>query len=213
MMRTTGGKMASDVNNIYIRLTASIIYAIALPCGASTVSFTGTLFDPNQVILQTFLVGGQSTLTIQTLGYGGGVNGVGQSIVSGGFDPIVTVFDPSGVFVNDNDDGQCPPGNVSEGNCFDSTLSLFITSSGNYTVALTASPNFSAGTTLADGFLGIGDFNGRSSSYAFDVAIDTASSVPEPATLGLLICGIFLLIMRRLKCLVQFRKSINDTSV
>lgn len=186
------------MSNLFSTLSL-LLCGIAMPCVAApiTSAFTGSFSDPNDVLLQIISITAPSTLTIQTWGYGGGVNGDGQNIPSGGFDPVVTLFDPAGDFVNDNDDGQCPPGNALNGNCFDSTLSAFVSSLGTYTVALTVSPNFSSGITLADGFLGIGDFNGMGTTYAMDITVDSVNSVPEPSGLTLLIAGaVFLAVLK-----------------
>lgn len=164
-----------------------VVLAGAMTCFADPIitSLTGSFADPNEVFLYNLSLPIDSDVAIQSWGYGGGTNGAGVMIPSGGFDPIIALFDSTGSLFDQNDDGSCPPGNSAEG-CFDPTLNLFLTA-GNYTVALSAFFNFPNGPTLADGFFGLGDFNARTGNWAFDVAV---SPVPEPATLFLLGTGL-----------------------
>lgn len=160
---------------------------------AATQSLTG-LLDPNDaqdVFLHPFTLSAPATVTIQSYGHGGtgnapaGKNGAGAVIVSGGFDPYLSVFSgtgPTATFVAANDDGTCPPGTVSDGACRDPTLSIALPA-GNYTLALSAflnlsiAENYGSGT-LGDGFAGLGSFGTRSNAWALDIS---ASSLLVPA--------------------------------
>ena len=183
-------------------LAACILFAT--PCGAGTISLTGSLDpdNPNDVLLDSFTLSGPSSLTIQSYGYGGsgnapgGTNAAGSVISPGGFDTYLSLFSgtgPGATFVDSNDDGLCPPGsNVPA--CHDSTLVMDALPAGTYTIALTVFDNFSfaenfGSGTLGDGFIGLGDYfdaaSGiiRTSNYALDVsASGLASPIPEPAT-------------------------------
>ena len=75
---------------------------LALP---SDFSFQGTLNGDDGIQLFTFSVSSPSTVTIQTLSYAGGINAQGVTIPNGGFDPVLTLFDSSGVLADQNDDG------------------------------------------------------------------------------------------------------------
>src|SRR5688572_11867502 len=74
---------------------------------AANFSFTGNLSDPNQELLFNFDVGVASTVTLRTYSYAGGTNAAGQVIPGGGFDPILALFNSSGLLINQNDDGGC----------------------------------------------------------------------------------------------------------
>jgi hypothetical protein len=56
------------------------------------ISCTGSLDSPEDVFLETFAVLSDSTVTIQTYGFGGGINAAGAVIPAGGFDSLVAVF-------------------------------------------------------------------------------------------------------------------------
>lgn len=148
---------------------------------AGTVSYLGSFTTANDVFLQSVVISEGSIVTVQTLSYGGGTNAAGTVILPGGFDPIVTMFDSTGQFLDENDDGTCPPATEDNGNCFDSSLNIVLNTSGTYLFALTVAPNFAAGSTLADGFYNIGDFAGRSQDYAVDVTVSPINDVPEPS--------------------------------
>ena len=72
---------------------------------ANDFSFTGTFADHNEVQLFTFSVGAPSTVTLTAWSYAGGTNAAGTVIPRGGFDPILALFDSSGLRINENDDG------------------------------------------------------------------------------------------------------------
>ena len=56
-------------------LGASALALFSTPAMAADQSFTGTLSDPNQVLLFNFTVGSPSNVTLRTWSYAGGVNG------------------------------------------------------------------------------------------------------------------------------------------
>lgn len=157
--------------------------AVSLP--AASMSFTGTLNSPEDVLQTTFTLVASSTVTIQTWGFGGGTNAVGQVIPAGGFDPLIALFsgtgpaatmvtDGSGNPLADADNlsnapwsyvGNCPPaGAVAIGansDCGDDRMQTPALAAGTYTLVLTDAnyqPNaiFDNGT-LSEGFT---DFTG-----------------------------------------------------
>jgi hypothetical protein len=75
---------------------------LALPAGANTVSLcatppgaiscTGTLDTPEDVFLDTFTLTASASITVQTLGFGGGTDLAGETILPGGFDSLVALF-------------------------------------------------------------------------------------------------------------------------
>lgn len=136
--------------------------AVLLAAGsafADSSSSTGTLASSTDTASLVFVVGGSSSenVTIQTLGFGGGVNAAGQTIVAGGFDPFVGVFSGTGSTAAIVTDGMgdpfgtsdalsnfggfagCPPaGTVDIGGsvCGDVTIQLALLP-GTYTLLLT----------------------------------------------------------------------------
>src|SRR5438309_8531640 len=88
-----------------IILTAATLALSGAPAAAANFSYTGTLSNPDQVLLFDFVVGAPSTVTLRTYSYAGGTNAAGTVIPRGGFDPILALFDASGNEINQNDDG------------------------------------------------------------------------------------------------------------
>ena len=185
------GEAAMHRKSFVIRAVfASVVGCIGALCSgvaaAGSISLVGQLdpSDPQDVFLYEFTLSAPTTVAIQTWGYGGtlsapgGTNAKGNAIAAGGFDPYVTVFNGSGptaTFRVSNDDGACPPGALSAGLCLDSTLSLSALPAGTYTLALSAFENMSfaenyGSGTLADGFIGLGSFGGRTSAFAVDIS-------------------------------------------
>jgi PEP-CTERM motif len=170
-------------------------------------SFTGTLAGPNQVKFIDFTLAAPSHVTLQGLGYSGGVNLAGNMIAAGGFDSILSLFlRPSGFLLADNDDGGFVGLPCDGGNCYDPFISMAL-DAGDYRLSIQTSPNFAFGPLLSHGFFGNGTFNGRSQSWAVDLwDVDSASisAVPEPASWAMLIAGLGLTgaVMRRRRAII-----------
>jgi len=178
---------------------------------ADTFSFTGMFLADDQIETFSLDVLVTSTVTIQTLSYAGGTNAASQVIPSGGFDPILSLFDSGGTLLNVTNDGS-PNTDPSTGAALDSLLSLSL-DPGMYTLALSQSDNQANGPTFADGFSeqGAGSFtstlgcsNGsfcditganRDGKWALDISgVESASdnngsTVPEPKTILILLLG------------------------
>jgi hypothetical protein len=171
---------------------AAASLAFAAPASATDFSYAGSLSGPNDVQLFTFTVGSESTVTLRTYSYAGGVNAAGQTIAGGGFDPILALFDSTGLFINQNDDGGSAHVPCDAGRCYDTYLQALL-APGTYTVSVMAYSNFANGPYLSDGFRNTGSFGGRTSNWAFDVlGVDQAvqvGSVPEPATWAMMLVG------------------------
>ena len=192
-------------------LMAVLVSLAPRPAQATAQSFTGSLAaaDPNDVKLIEFTLTSAATFTAQTWSFGGGTNAAGTVIAAGGFDPYLSLFSgfgPGALFLASNDDGLCPPGTPSP-TCADSTLHLVSLAAGDYTLALSTFGNFSFAEnlgvgTLGDGFIGFGDFDGRSALFAVDINTVFATAISEPTTLCLLAMGIAGLMPKR-----RFRRS------
>jgi hypothetical protein len=193
---------------------------------ADEVSYQGNFTTDDQVQQFDFNVATPGLVTLQTFGYAGGVNGAGTTIATGGFDPVLTLFDGMGNFLVMNDDGPCGTVGMDPTtlNCFDSYLSLDLTA-GSYILALTENDNLAIGPTLADSFtqVGNGDFtcpeflgtpgafcdaspSQRDSAWALDVTTPGTSPVPEPGSEVLVLSGLSLFFALRKK--LQSRRTL-----
>jgi hypothetical protein len=133
---------------------ASVIAVAASAClmgSAETISYTGTLTNPEDSVVINLNLLSDGSVTLQTYGFGGGSNGAGSVIAAGGFDPFVGLFSgtgPGAVFINGTSDiltsysPGCPPagtiaiGSVA-GQCGDVNLQFPDLTAGTYTVLLT----------------------------------------------------------------------------
>ncbi len=161
-----------------IRALAIAGLLLASAGSASAASFSGTFAQDNQKAGYVISLATAGVVSFASTGYAGG-----------GFDPILTLYDGSGLLVTDNDDDIGP----------DSLISLALTP-GKYTVFLTQYNNFGA-ILLANGFAfdnepnfrgGFIDINGnqRTGDWAFDITgAGSIAAVPEPATWALMIGG------------------------
>lgn len=182
---------------------------------AATFSFTGTFGADDEVQLFNFSVGATSNITLRTWSYAGGVQADGNVVAAGGFDPILALFDSSGVLIGQNDDGGCAlvPADPNTGMCWDTFLTASL-AAGDYMVALMQSNNFANGPNLSDGFartgqpfftaasgcsngqfcdVSGGSGNNRTNFWAFDilnaVSASTPPEVPLPAAAWLFLAG------------------------
>lgn len=154
---------------------------------AANFSFTGNLANDDEVQFFNFTVSSQSTVTLRTWSYAGGTNAAGNLIGSGGFDPILALFNSSGTLIGQNDDDQdgVVPADPTTSARFDTYLQTSL-AAGSYTVAVSQFANFAIGPTLADGFSGSNTTNFRdatgalrTSAWAFDVLnVDQATLPP-----------------------------------
>lgn len=132
-----------------------VITSITLAAGvasAATNSETGAFSNPENVDTFVFTLTTGGDISVQTFGFGGGVNAAGTAIPAGGFDSFVGIFagTPRGgaEFLSGDSDvlsdytPGCPPaGTVTigsvPGQCGDVSLELDGLPPGDYTVLLT----------------------------------------------------------------------------
>jgi hypothetical protein len=192
--------------------TYEALIAMSLISGsanATDFSFAGNFKHRNEVQELNFTVAGTAKeVVLRTWSFAGGTNADGAAIEHGGFDPMVTLFDASGVRVGFSDDGGAlsAPDPIG-GNTWDAFLAQLLLP-GSYTATVTQYSSFPRGL-LTDGFEGTGPagFNGRDSHWALDVLnVDSASlaasyispmpspvsSIPEPESYALLLAGLGL---------------------
>jgi hypothetical protein len=126
---------------------------------STSFSFTGTFITDDQLELFEFTAPSTS-VTLQTFGYGGGMNQAGTMIPAGGFAPILSVFNATGGLTSTSplvtfDFSGCTVGNVNPatGNAFDCSLNLTTLNPGDtYVVVLSEVDNAPSGGTFGDGF-------------------------------------------------------------
>lgn len=203
----------------------AIVTAGTLP--AASFSFSGTFTQDDQVQLFSFNVAAPSTVTLRTWSYAGGTNAAGDAIARGGFDPILALFDSTGLRIGQNDDGGSNVSTDLSNRNYDTFFTVDL-GPGSYTVSVMVFDNFSVGPNLSDGFTrtGLGNFTGtfvppalcpearfcdvsgsteytqRNGSWAFDIlnveTADIISQIPEPSTWSMLgLAGLALARARR----------------
>jgi hypothetical protein len=203
---------------------------MSIAARADQFSFQGNLPTDDYLQAYEFTVTTAGLVTLKTLGYAGGTNGLGDTILGGGFDPLLTLFDGDSNFIVANDDGGCGAvgTDASTLNCFDSALSIFL-QPGFYGVILSESGNFALGSSFFDSFSQVGNGNftcpqflgtaggfcdaspsHRNSSFALDITTPDSqsvpvSTVPEPAPGVLLLSGLGLFFVLRNQMFAAWR--------
>src|SRR5258708_11592652 len=127
-----------------------ISLALTSPLRADTLSYTGNFASDDVVQTFNFIVASQGLVTFQTFGYAGGINGAGNAIAAGGFDPLVSLVNSAGDFLAFNNDGACVQvgTDATTLNCFHAYLPLGVDAR-SYTLALTADNDLALGATFA----------------------------------------------------------------
>lgn len=158
----------------FVRFVLATLFGCALTCSgasASSVSFVGNLSSPESIASFTLVVTGSTqTIDLQTWGFGGGVNSANNTILSGGFDPLLALFAGTGggaSLIDGSADNLsnfgsfmgCPPAGTvlfSNGDnvCGDLTMS-FTLAPGTYTLIL-SDANFVPNAFFDNGTLGEG---------------------------------------------------------
>jgi hypothetical protein len=166
-------------------LLAILVFALA-PSAilADSVSYTGILSSPSDVIEQTFTLLSPATIGLQTWGFGGGTNAAGTVISPGGTAPFLAIFFGTGSSATILTDGLgnpygtsvglsnydppfvgCPPAGApvigGSPQCADIKMTLPSLAAGTYTVVL-SDGEYQANAVFDNGTLGEGfsDFTG-----------------------------------------------------
>lgn len=204
--------MRDMLRRLSVLVWAVTLTVLAPPASADpdSFSFQGSFQHDDDVQLFAFHLASDSSVLIRTWSYAGGVNAAGDTISRGGFDPMLFVFDSTGLLTAEALDGVCDSEVARDlsGACFDAYLTNYL-SAGEYTLALTQYDNFPVDFTLAGGFTRTGqpaftgDLTGnpgesfwditpdhRTSGWAVDISgadgAHPVDSVPEPTSLQLL---------------------------
>ncbi len=192
---------------------------LSRPAGAANITLSGTISTDDAVQLFDFTVATAGSVDLHSYGYAGGAipDNSGITVVPpGGFDTILTLFNASGRFLSENDDGAGAATDPSTGLAADARITANLTP-GSYILALTQYDNFAQGANLSDGFVETGypnftadpsfatggpcpgnlfrDISGTAGrcrngnwtvNFANVASVAPRSPVPEPSTAGLL---------------------------
>lgn len=171
---------AVDRTTFLYRIAVMLVLAwvMAQPdAKAEGISYTGTLASSSDVFETTLTLTTASNVTLQTFGFGGGVNQAGKTIMAGGTDPFLAIFSGTGAGATLLTDGMgnpfatsldlsnypsftgCgPAGAPSIGGmpqCGDVQMNLSDLAAGNYTVML-SDGQYIANAVFDNGTLGEG---------------------------------------------------------
>ena len=157
------------------------------------------------------------TISARTLSYSGGVNAQNETVASGGFAPVLTLFDNSTGIEVFRDVGASHACSVASASfCWDADLHVTVTTAGNYALVLTQDDNLPLGA-LADGFSHDNEPNytgaylnapngtfiqidgtQRTGLWALDVeVVNAVSAVPEPSSLAMYAAALGLSLLTR----------------
>jgi hypothetical protein len=187
----------------------ALIFVMA-PCAAvahadGAQSYTGTLtnpdnstgtFDSTDSFVLSLTLGTASDVTLQTYGFGGGVNAAGMTISPGGTDPFVGLFSGTGngaIFINGtsldltNYASGCPPAhavsNFGDTTCGDVTFTFGDLAAGMYTVLL-SDGQYIPCAAVSSGCAPLGDGAFDFTGGVFCNIVDATTGTPCPNTSG-----------------------------
>ena len=200
-----------------LRLTVPLALLTLMPLvSASAAPFSpitqsGLFTTDDQNVPYSFHLDSTQALYLYTTSYAGGLNADGTTSASEGFDPILTLFDGTGAFLEQNDDNTSAYNrpDAETGAVYDAFINREL-AAGDYTLVVTQFDNFAKSQSglagdLAQGFTrdgqgnftssldfanGTGPFYDTSSSpgdqntgnYTFNVA-SAPPAVPEASTI------------------------------
>jgi opacity protein-like surface antigen len=140
---------------------------------AADFDFNGTFTNDNDKLIFSFGVAAPSTITVFSSSwlYGDPPAGSGP----GGFDPILSIADSSGLILFSQDDGHNVGSTLSNSisynhGTWDSYYSVALPSAGTYQAVVTQYSNFANGANLSDGFRYDGNPN-----FTFDLVYGGAT--------------------------------------
>jgi hypothetical protein len=111
-------------------------------------TFSGNFMDDDDVLIFNFSVAAPSSVTVLSSSW--------QSPSGGGFDPILSLFDSSGLLVDSQDDGGVSGAQLVNGVSYDygvwDSYYTVTLDAGDYSIAITQYNNFPISTALVDGF-------------------------------------------------------------
>ncbi|MDD2722937.1 MAG: DVUA0089 family protein [Methylovulum sp.] len=167
-------------------LYALLMLSVLTPAQAAT--FNGTIDSPNDLDYFYFATASDGFVSAWTVS---GLNSFDEPT-----DPSLAIWQQTGdlsdwILLDSNDDVS---GIFGSANSFDAGLTLLL-SAGNYLATVTNSNNAPFGPLLSDGFNGNGVNNPNNiGEFILHLDGDIPSAVPLPATIWLLVWGVFSLL-------------------
>ena len=167
-------------------LSLSILTAVAK--ADTTTTYTGTLATEDSTVDIVLSLGSASNVTLQTYGFGGGTDSLGNVFAAGGVDPFLAIFNSAGNILTNGGNPYgtsaiqsnystfqgCPPANPVGGGvgCGDITMSIADLTAGTYTIVLSDGQYF-ANAIFDDGNLseGFTDFTGGTSNFCDTIGL------------------------------------------
>ncbi|NTV29409.1 MAG: PEP-CTERM sorting domain-containing protein [Candidatus Omnitrophica bacterium] len=155
------------MNKWFVTVAVGALLSLGQAAWASTTSYQGSFTKDDDIQTFNINIPEQSNVLFRTFSYAGGVNGAGETVARGGFDPFLSLFDGTGAFIDSNDDaadnaGQyVVPADAVTGKQWDSYLSIVL-EPGNYILALTQAENQfvgGVGDNISEGFTFSGQGN------------------------------------------------------
>lgn len=214
----------SSLRSLLARAGATLALSIAFvaPAKAVSVSLLGSFSQDDDVRQFSLVLTAPGSVTVTSIGYGGGTNAYGNSVGAGGFDSMLFLYASNGALVAQSDDGVNAAVDPSTGLAADAGFTTGSLPAGVYTLALTQYDNFALGN-LSDGFsrTGEGNFtpslsgtcpatsfcdwggNARTSTWYLNFAGSTLADVliPEPGSVLLVLGAAGVLAgVRRRRC-------------
>lgn len=205
------GKLTSSL----ALLAFSVLIGAHANASSVAQTYAGTLTSESgagSVVLESFTLTSVSDVTIYTTSYGGGTNLDGSTTGPGGFQPNITLYNSTGFVVANQSPSFSPIANPDPSNGWkgDGYLQDTDATAGTYYVTLTdwqnqmsiTSTGLDLSTAAYTQFSGPGGTsfqdvqgNNRTGNYALDISSASSSSVPEPATLWLVIPALAAAVM------------------
>lgn len=146
--------IAFKASLLSLALVASGVILTPVAPRAANITLQGAFTHDDDAQLFNLTVATAGTVDIRSYGYAGGMikqgGGTALGVPNGGFDTVLTLFDRSGTFLADNDEGAGVAVDPSTGLAADARITFALTP-GTYFVALTQFDNFANGN-LSDGF-------------------------------------------------------------
>ena len=94
---------------LLVLLAAAAALSPSARANGTSLSFTGTLANPESTFDVTLNLTSSSAVTLQTYGFGGGTNQIGTVISPGGTDPFLAIFSGTGSGASILTDGSLNP--------------------------------------------------------------------------------------------------------
>ncbi|HNX90854.1 MAG TPA: DVUA0089 family protein [Candidatus Omnitrophota bacterium] len=149
------------MKKIFAIMSAVVLLGFASLANADDYFFSGTFTSDDEIKYLSFHLDEASPVVLRTYSYAGGTDSDGNVISGGGFDPVLSLFNSSYVFIDDSDDGDETAAGMKNvgvdaisGKQWDSYLVVELTA-GDYVVVLTQADNdFSGdpGDNISEGF-------------------------------------------------------------